>query len=130
MIFTYLIVLITNFLDVVISNFSVEVHSILFTNDNIMLLLKWTVLLSRIYYQHLLQNVSILVVPDPEVTMTHIGNLSVQLTLQYNRQYSVNITQPGICGQPSKISFMELNFSKFLTVEVMDDYVCRMSLFY
>ena len=63
------------------------------------------------YQQLLLPNVSINIVPDPEVD-PFIGNMSIQLTLPYNTLYNVSVTQPGICGQPNQTAFIELNYSK------------------
>ena len=63
-------------------------------------------------YQHLLlPNVSIDTVPDTGVDLV-IRDTSVQLTLPYNAQYNVSITQPGICGQPNQTVFLELNVCK------------------
>ena len=95
-------------------NLSVQSHSEEFFSDRVLVtvLLEWTISLSQIYYQQLLRNVSVDIAPDPEVIMTNIENMSVQLTLQYNTLYNVNITQPGICGQPNQTTFIQLNYSK------------------
>ena len=84
-----------------------------FTSDRVTVLLEWTFSLSQIYYQCLPWNVSIFVVPDTEVTR---GNMSAQLTLQYNTLYNVSLTQPGICGQPNQTEFIHLNYSKSLVI--------------
>ena len=57
--------------------------------ERITVYLEWTVLLSQIYYQLLLQNVSVRVVPDPEMTTVNMGNRTLQLTLLYNTLYNV-----------------------------------------
>ena len=77
-------------------------------HERITVQLEWTVLPSQIYYQQLLQNVSVHVVPDPEMTTVNIGNRTLQLTLLHNTPYNVSITQPGICGQPNQTAFIEL----------------------
>ena len=90
-------------------------------SDRITIILEWVVLLSQIYYQQLLENVSINVVPDPEVTIVYTGNRTLQLTLAYNTLYNVSLTQPGICGQPKQTTFIELKylFSKYCGSDVM-----------
>ena len=56
-------------------------------------------MLSQIYYQQLLQNVSIDIIPDTGVTVADTGNRTLrQTSLQYNIQNNVSIIQPGICG--------------------------------
>ena len=81
-------------------------------------MLEWTIFLSQINYQQLLQNISINVVPDPEVPMMYIGNRTLQLTLLYNTLYNVSITQPGICRQPNQIAFIGLSYSKQYTSKI------------
>ena len=90
-------------------------------HERITVQLEWTVLLSQIYYQQLLQNVSVYVVPDPEMTTVHAANRTLQLTLLYNTLYNVSITQHGICGQPNQIAFIELKYlySTYYTCDVM-----------
>ena len=78
---------------------------------NITVVFEWNVLNLQIYHRQLLQNVSINVFPDP-LAITYIENKTFQLILLYNTLYIVNITQPGICGQPSQTAFIELNYSK------------------
>ena len=97
-----------------ISNFSIRSHSEQFTSDRVMVTLKWTLSTSQIYYQQLLQNVSISVVPDLEMAILFIGNMSVQLTLQYNSLYNVSVTQPGFCGRFDQTISIDLNYSKML----------------
>ena len=89
--------------------------------ERITVQLEWTVLLSQIYYQQLLQNISVHVVPDPEMTTVNTGNRTLQLTLAYNTLYNVSITQPGICGQPNQTAFIELKhlYSTYYTCDVM-----------
>ena len=77
-----------------------------------MVILEWTLSVSQNYYQHLLRNVSINVIPDREVVITYTGNMSVRLTLPYNTLYNVSVTQPGICGRSNQTAFIELNYSK------------------
>ena len=64
------------------------------------------------YQQLLLPNVSINIVPDPEVEIMFFGNMSNKLMLHYNTSYNVSITQPGVCGQPNQTAFIELSYSK------------------
>ena len=97
-------------------NLSIQSHSEHFISDSITVLLEWTTSLSQIYYQYLLQNVSILVIPDTEVTIAYIANMNAQLTLQYNREYRVSVTQPGICGQPNQTAFIHLNYGKSIVI--------------
>ena len=53
-----------------------------------------------IYYQQLLQNINVDIIPDTGVTIADTGNRTLQLTsLQYNTHYNVSI---GICGQPNQ----------------------------
>ena len=78
-------------------------------------------MLSQIYYKRLLWNVSILVIPDTEVTIAYyVGNMSAQLTLLYNTLYIVSLTQPDICGQLNQTEFIHLNYSKYFRDR--DDY--------
>ena len=79
-------------------------------SDRITVQLEWTISLLQIYYQQLLQNVSIDVVPDNGVTVAYTGNRTLQLTLQYNTLYNVSLTQPGICGQPNQTAFIGLKY--------------------
>ena len=72
--------------------------------------LEWN--LSPSYYQQLVQNVSVTVIPDREVAITYIGNMSIQLILPYNTLYNVRVTQPGIRGRPNQTAFVELSYSK------------------
>ena len=53
--------------DILISNFTIQLHSEMFASNEITLLLEWTILLVQGYYQQLLQNVSIDIVVGPEV---------------------------------------------------------------
>ena len=99
------------FPDMLISNFSIRSHSEQFISDRFIVILEWTISLSQVYYQQLLRNFSILVVPDTGVTIAYIENGTLQLSLLYNTLYSVSITQPGICGQPNRTIFIELNHS-------------------
>ena len=82
-----------------------------FSSDEISVICKWNVSNVQIYYQQLLQNVSINVVPNP-IVIRYAGNRNFQLTLLYNTLYNVSITQPGICGQPNQTVFIKLNYSK------------------
>ena len=104
-----------------ISRLSIDSHSAQLMSDRITIILEWAVLLSQIYYQQLLENVSINVIPDPEVTIVYTGNRTLQLTLAYNTLYNVSLTQPGICGQPKQTTFIELKylFSKYCGSDVM-----------
>ena len=78
-----------------------------------MAILEWTLSNSLGRYQQLLlPNVSINIVPDPEVEIMLFGNMSTKVTLHYNTLYNVNLTQPGVCGQPNQTAFIELNYSK------------------
>ena len=80
-----------------------------------MVILEWTLSNSLGHYQQLLlPNVSINIVPDPEVEIMCFGNMSNKLMLhcQYNTLYNVSITQPGVCGQPNQTAFIELSYSK------------------
>ena len=78
-----------------------------------MVILEWTLSNSFGRYQQLqLPNVSINIVPDPEVEIMFFGNMSVQLSLSYNILHNVSITHLGICGQPNQTAFIELNYSK------------------
>ena len=89
----------------------VQRHSEELSSDGISVGFKWNVSNVQIYYQQLLQNVSINVVPNP-IAIRYAGNRTFQLTLLYNTLYIVSITQPGICGQPNQTVFIELNYSK------------------
>ena len=80
-------------------------------SNNITVDFEWTVSNLQIYHQQLLQNISINVVPDP-IAIMYTGNRTFQLTLLYNTLYTVNITQPGICGQPNQTVFIELSYGK------------------
>ena len=104
-----------NFSDTPTLNLSIRSHSEQFAGNGITLLLEWTVSISQICYQQLIQNASILVVPDAGVTVLHIGNINAQLTLQYNRGYRVSVTQPGICGQPNQTEIIHLSYSKSIS---------------
>ena len=97
-----------------ISNFSIHLHSERFKSNTVTVILEWIISLSQIYYQQLLQNVSVCVVPDPEMTTVNTGNRTLQLSLLYNRQYRASIIQPGICGQPNHTIFFEFNYSTYL----------------
>ena len=90
---------------------SILPHSEQLSSDNITVVSEWNVSNLQIYHQQLLQNVSINVVPDP-VEIMYTGNRTFQLTLLYNTLYTVNITQPGICGQPNQTVIIELSYSK------------------
>ena len=90
---------------------SILPHSEELSSDNITVIFEWNVSNLQIYHQQLLQNVSINVVPDP-VEIIYRGNMTFQLTLLYNTLYNVNITQPGICGQPYQTVFIELSYSE------------------
>ena len=46
------------------------------------------------------------------ILITYTGNRTIQLSLLYNVQYNVSITQPGICGQPNQTAYTELIYSK------------------
>ena len=89
----------------------IQSHSQQFSSDNITFVFEWNVSNLQIYHQQLLQNVSINVVPDP-VEITYTENRIFQLTLLYSTLYTVNITQPGICGQPNQTVIIELSYSK------------------
>ena len=94
---------------------SIPPHSEEFLSDRVVVMLEWTLDLSNLnhYLQLLLlPNVSIDVIPNSEVIVMFFGNMSVQLTLPYNTMYNVSITQPGICGQPNQMVFIELSYSK------------------
>ena len=104
---------ITPFSDIQNPELSIDSHSEQFTNDGVVVLLEWTYmyLTSVTYYQQLLPNISINVVPATRLDAVLIGNTSVQIiSLQYNTQYNVSITQPGICGQPNQSAFIELSY--------------------
>ena len=92
------------------ASLSIQSHSAQLKSEIITVKLEWTVSLSQIYYQQLLQNVSIDVVPDTGVTVAYTGNRTLQLTLQYNTLYNVSLTQPGICGQPNQTTFIKLKY--------------------
>ena len=92
-------------------NLSIQTHSEQFSGNGITLLLEWTLSLSQDIFQQLLENVSIFIVPDPEMTTTFTGNRTLQLTLQYNREYRISVTQPGICGHPNKTALIKLDYS-------------------
>ena len=78
-----------------------------------MVILEWTISKSLSHYQQLLLlNISISVVPNPETEIIFIGNMSIHLSLPYNTLYNVSVTQPGICGQPNQMAYVELNYSK------------------
>ena len=53
-------------------------------SETITVLLEWIILLSQVYHQQLLPNVSIDVVPDTGVTTAYTGNRTLKLTLAYN----------------------------------------------
>ena len=75
-----------------------------------MVILEWTFSNSQ---NQLLRNVSVNVVPAPlEMITTHVGNMSIQLTLPYNTLYNVSVTLPGICGRPNQAAYVRLNYSK------------------
>ena len=94
-------------------NLYVQLISELFSSDGISVVLEWNVSNERIYYQQLLQNVSVHIVPNPPMmALMHTGNRILQLMLSYNTLYNVSITQPGICGQPNLTAFIKLNYSK------------------
>ena len=85
----------------------------LFSSNGISVVLEWNVSNVQIYYQQLLQNVSVYVVPNPlMMALIHTGNRTLQLMLSYNTLYNVSITQPGICGPPNQTVFIELSYSK------------------
>ena len=88
---------------------SIQSHTAQLMSEIITVQLEWTISLSQIYYQQLLQNVSIDVVPDNGVTVAYTGNRTLQLTLQYNTLYNVSLTL-GICGQPNQTAFIELKY--------------------
>ena len=104
--------MITFLLDTLISNLSFRSHSEEFNCNRIVLLLEWIVSLSQQYYQRLLKNASINIIPDPEMIIAYLGNMSAQLTLLYNIEYNVTATQPGVCGRPNQTEFILLNYSK------------------
>ena len=101
-----------NSLEPLISNFNIEVHSEQFTRNRIILLLEWNISLPQAYYQ-LLENVSVDVIPEPEMVMTYTENRTLQLTLMYNMLYNVSVTQPGICGQANLTHFISKNYSMY-----------------
>ena len=81
-----------------------------FLSDRVVVILEWTLSNPLGHYQQLLlPNVSVNVVPNPEMQIMFIGNMSVQLSLSYNTLYNVSVTQPGICGQPNQTAYIELN---------------------
>ena len=85
-----------------------------------MVILEWTLSNPLGHYQEfLLPNVSVSVVPNPEVEIDFIRNTSVRLILPYNTLYNVSVTQPGICGQPNQTAFVELNYSKLFIKAIM-----------
>ena len=104
-----------------IASLKAQSHLAQLMRERITVQLEWTVLLSQIYYQQLLQNVSVHVVPDPKMTTVHTANRTLQLTLLYNTLYNVSITQPGICGQSNQTAFIELKYlySTYYTRDVM-----------
>ena len=111
--------IILNSSDSRISNLSIRLHLAQLMSERITVLLEWTVLLSQIYYQQLLPNVSITVVPDPVMITIYTGNRTLQLTLAYNTLYNMSLTQPGICGQPSQTAFMMYMYSMYCASDVM-----------
>ena len=105
-----------NYSDAQTTKLSVQLQSEQFSSDRVMVILEWTLsdLLSR--YPQLLQNVSVVVVPDlkVEISVMFIGNTSVQLTLLYNTLYNVSIIQPATCEQLSQTAVLELNYSELM----------------
>ena len=90
---------------------SVESNPEHFSSDGVSVTLEWTLLNSQVYYQQLLQN--IIINTDPPVdNIMFTGSMSVQLTLSYNTQYSVSITQNSTCERLIRHTFLELNYSK------------------
>ena len=96
--------------DVLTSSLNIQSHSAQLRTEIITVKLEWTVSLSQIYYQQLLQNVSIDAVPDTGIAIAYTGNMTLQVTLQYNRLYNVSLTQPGICRQPNQTAFIKLEY--------------------
>ena len=94
------------------ANLSIRSQSEHFTSDRIMVNFDWTLSSSLIHYHRLLPNVSVNVVPDLDVILTFIENMSIHASLSYNTLYNVSITQPGICGQPNQTVFIKLNYCK------------------
>ena len=90
-----------------ITSLKVQSHLAQLMHERITVQLEWIILLSQIYYQQLLQNISFHVVPDPERATVNTGNRILQLTLLYNTLYNVSFTQRGICGQSA---FIELKY--------------------
>ena len=102
----------TKFSDIQTAELSIQSRPEQFTSNSVMVILEWSLSNSPIYYQQLLRNVSVTVIPHLEMITTFIGNMSIQLTLPYNTLYNVSVTQPGICGQPNQTAFIELFYSK------------------
>jgi hypothetical protein len=73
--------------------------------------LEWSLLNSQSYYQQLLSNVSVNVVPQLN-NVIFTGNMSIQLTLSYNTLYNVSITQHSDCQQLIRTELLELDYSK------------------
>ena len=94
-------------------NFELDVQllSEKFSSDGISVVYQWNVSNVQIYYQQLLGNVSITVIPNTMFIM-YKGNRTPQLTLLYNTLYNVSLTQPGICGQPNHTASIALIYSK------------------
>ena len=112
LVLTFLVFLI----DTPTAELSIQSHQEQFTSNSIAIILEWTLSNSPSYnyYQQLLQNSSVNVVTELEVVIMFFGNMSAQLTLQYNTLYNVSVTQPGICGRPNRTAFIELNYSKHI----------------
>ncbi len=107
------------FPDALISNFSTRSHSEQFASDSIIVILEWTISLSQVYYRQLLLNASVQAVPYPVMIMVYTGNRTFQLTLLYNIQYNVSLTQPGICGQPNQAIVIELSYGTYFNVQAV-----------
>ena len=101
-------------IDTPTAELSIQSHQEQFTSNSIEIILKWTLSNSSSYnyYQQLLQNASVNIVPELEVVIMFFRNMSAQLTLPYNTLYNVSVTQPGICGRFNQTVFIELNYSK------------------
>ena len=91
---------------------SIQSSSQQFLSNRVVVMSEWTLSNSFGRYQQLLlPNVSVSVIPSPEEEIMFIRSMSIRLTLPYNTLYNVSVTQPGVCGQPNQIAFIELNYS-------------------
>jgi hypothetical protein len=88
-----------------------------FSSDAVTVTLEWFLLNSQNYYQLLLSNITVTADPRPNNVM-FTGNMSAQLTLSYNTQYNVSVTQHSTCQQLIRTKFLLLNYSKLYTLYI------------